>query len=165
MREWLLDDESLTRRLQDRWGTRFAVQVTGHAWRRPALEEARLLNMPIGSLALIREVRLCDGDVAYVHARTVMPPSTLTGPLRRLATLGSRPLGAAIFAEPSLQRLRLELARVTPGNPLFPGLTASAWGRRSLFSLAGRELLVYEVFLPEFFHEPAVPITLTAEAA
>lgn len=162
-RSWLLDEESLTRRLRERWGTVFRVQVTAHLWALPALDEARLLALKAGTHALIREVLLCDGDIPYVRARTVMPATTLTGKHRHLACLGTRPLGAAIFADPSLRRERLDVAQVEPGNPVFPDLSESAWGRRSLFTLEGKPLIVYEVFLPEFFEER--PQELAARAA
>lgn len=154
-RDWLLDQESLTRRLRGRWGDAFRVALTAHHWARPVRGEARLLDMRDGAHALIREVLLCDGDVPFVRARTVMPATTLTGRHRQLACLGTRPLGAAIFADPSLRRERLDIARVGPGDPVFPDLDEWSWGRRSLFSLEGKALLVYEVFLPEFFEERA----------
>jgi chorismate--pyruvate lyase len=162
-RGWLLDEESLTRRLRGRWGTAFRVQVTAHLWTPPARDEARLLSLKAGTHALIREVLLCDGDLPYVRARTVLPSTTLTGKHRRLACLGTRPLGAAIFADPSLRRERLDVARVGPGDPVFPNLDEWGWGRRSLFSLQGKPLIVYEVFLPEFFEERRQE--LTAQAA
>lgn len=152
-RGWLLDEESLTRRLRDRWGTAFRVQLTAHLWTLPALDEVRLLGLKAGTQALIREVLLCDGDLPCVRARTVLPTTTLTGKHRQLACLGTRPLGAAIFADPSLRRDRLDVAQVGPGDPVFPNLGERAWGRRSLFSLEGKPLVVYEVFLPEFFEE------------
>ena len=158
----MLDEESLTRRLRERWGTAFRVQLTAHLWASPARDEVRLLNLRAGTQALIREVQLCDGDVPYVHARTVMPTTTLTGKHRQLACLGTRPLGAAIFADPSLRRERLDVATVGPGDSVFPDLQERAWGRRSLFTLEGKPLIVYEVFLPEFFEEREQELTARA---
>lgn len=161
-RNWLLDEESLTRRLRERWGTAFRVRVTAHLWTPPARDEARLLGLKAGTQALIREVQLCDGDEPYVRARTVMPATTLTGKHRQLANLGSRPLGAAIFADPTLRREQLDVAQVGPGDPVFPDLRERAWGRRSLFTLEGKPLIVYEVFLPEFFEGRRQEVTARA---
>jgi len=161
-RSWLLDEESLTRRLRERWGPSFRVQVTAHFWALPARDEARLLGLKAGAQALIREVQLCDGDEPYICARTVIPGTTLTGKHRQLANLGTRPLGAAIFADPSLRRKQLDVAQLGPGDRVFPDLHERAWGRRSLFTLEGKPLIVYEVFLPEFFEERRQELTARA---
>ena len=82
-------------------------------------------------------------------ARTMIPRTSLEGRLRRLTQLGDRPLGAALFADPSTRRKRLEVAWIPPAHPLFPDLQHPAWGRRSLFQVANKPILVYEVFLPQ----------------
>jgi chorismate--pyruvate lyase len=91
-----------------------------------------------------------------VFARTVIPRDTLVGSNRRLTRLKTRPLGAVLFADPGMERGPVEIARLTPCDRLFPAATrrlASApeaiWGRRSLFTLAGKPLLVSEIFLPD----------------
>jgi chorismate--pyruvate lyase len=86
-----------------------------------------------------------------------MPRQTLVGRLRRLADLGTRPLGATLFADPSMRRGPVEVARLMPDQGLHR-LVAGAvpecakqpvWGRRSVFRLSDKPLLVYELFLPE----------------
>jgi chorismate--pyruvate lyase len=94
-------------------------------------------------------------------ARSIIPARTLRGADRRLANLGSRPLGHILFADPRLQRLQLQLARIEPGDWQPELLTdqapdqtpaASVWGRRSLYSLGPEhKLLVAEFFLPPLF--------------
>jgi chorismate--pyruvate lyase len=152
---WLLDAGSLTDRLKQACSGRFEVRVLDEGWRRPRLDEARVLGMSDSTLGWVRQVQLlCDGR-PWVFARTIIPVTSLTGPQRRLAHLGNRPLGAFLFADPGMQRGSVELARIRKGQAMFAeatsGLTAKSgeiWGRRSVFRVGGKPLLVTEVFLP-----------------
>jgi chorismate--pyruvate lyase len=152
---WLLDPASLTRRIQSTCHGRFQVEVLFQGWSRPQLNEVRELGMRAGSTGFVREVHLlCDG-APWVFARTVIPRTTLTGPRRCLTRLKSRPLGAVLFADPSMQRGPVEIAHLTPCDKLYSAaiqhLTKrpeTIWGRRSLFTLGGKPLLVSEIFLP-----------------
>lgn len=153
--DWLLDRASLTRRLQDHCPRRFSVEVLAQGWRRPMRNEALLLGTRLPARALVREVRLLCGGMPLVFARTVIPAATLSGSRRRLARLGSRPLGAVLFADPGMRRGELELSCIRPGQRLFDTATRGLaepppriWGRRSLFFLGERPLLVQEIFLP-----------------
>jgi len=157
-RSWLADDRSLTRRLQAACGPGFRVHVLYQGWGRPASGEARLLGMRRGEAAILREVELCCGKAVWVFARTVMPARSLRGPLRRLARLGERPLGAVLFSHRAMRRGPAQTVRLLPRHALFQTATASLsrrpaelWGRRSLFFLSGRPLLVSEIFLPALF--------------
>ncbi len=153
---WLLDPASLTRRIQSACGGRFRVEVLAQGWALPQGNEARALGIRDQRWAFVREVHLlCDG-VPWVFARTVIPRATLTGPRRRLTRLKSRPLGAVLFADPTMKRGPVEIARLTPGDKLYPAAVnrldrrpAAIWGRRSLFTLGGKPLLVSEIFLPD----------------
>lgn len=154
---WLLDPASLTRRLQCLCVGEFRVRVLSQVLGRPRPDEARLLKMRHGGLALIRQVQLLCDQQAQVYARTVIPVASLKGRLRRLARLGARPLGAMLFADPGMRRGLVELARVTPGQVLYadavrdlPPGGGEIWGRRSVFALAQKPLLVSEIFLPGF---------------
>ncbi len=155
VRPWLLDPSSLTARLQRSCRGRFAVRVLGQGWQRPMVNEELRLGMRHGGLALLREVQLlCDGH-PWVYARTVIPYSTLRGPQRRLARLGSRPLGAVLFADRSMHRDEVELVRIPEGDALHARATwqtgqvvGTVWGRRSVFRVGGKPLLVSEFFLP-----------------
>lgn len=155
LRAWLLDSGSLTERLIRSCSGEFRVRVVGEGWQRPRLDEARVLGMPLHLRARIRQVQLlCDG-VPWVFARTVIPVSTLGGERLRLLRLGDRPLGAYLFADPRMSRGPVELARIRPRQAMYAEAMADygdgrdeIWGRRSVFRLAGRPLLVTEVFLP-----------------
>jgi chorismate--pyruvate lyase len=151
--DWLLDPTSLTRRLQLACGARFSVQVLRQAWGRPLASERRVLGIKRGGRAVIREVRLMCGATPWVFARTVIPVRSLRGRQRRLAHLGSKPLGAALFADPHLSRGEVEVTHIAPGKSLYGHAADSSasdaiWGRRSVFRLRGKPLLVSEFFLP-----------------
>jgi chorismate--pyruvate lyase len=155
-RDWLLDPASLTQRLICACAGRFSVQVLDLGWDRPLPDERRRLGMRERDVALVRQVQLRCNEAVWVYARTIIPRTTLTGRERRLAHLGARPLGAALFADPTMERDPVEVARLTAGSVLFGlatrGLAAppeEIWGRRSVFRLSGKPLLVSEIFMPQ----------------
>lgn len=154
LRPLLYDVSSLTRTLQLSCGDGFSVRLLRQRWERPLPSEAQLLRLRRGTWGLVREVQLRCGDAAQVFARTVIPAPTLVGKARRLRHLGERPLGGFLFAQRSLGRGELQVACLRPGHPLYgravAGLAeppAAIWGRRSLFFLGRRPLLVSEFFL------------------
>jgi chorismate--pyruvate lyase len=156
LRPWLLDTASLTQRVVSVCSGPFRVRVLSQRWTRPMRNECLRLGMVAGAHALVRQVELLCNGVPWVYARTVIPRSTLTGRARRLANLGSRSLGATLFADPAMRRSGLEVARLSDRDALFARLATldhaqvdSLWGRRSVFTLAGKPLLVSEIFLPE----------------
>ena len=154
--DWLRDQGSLTRKVVQRCGGRFRVQVLEQGWTQPLPGEGLLLDMAQRQTAMLREVLLLCNEVPWVFARTLIPASTLQGAGRRLAHLRDRPLGALLFADPRVKRGALEVARLLPHHVLFrsavdslPVAPDALWARRTLFQLEGRPLLVNEVFLPE----------------
>jgi chorismate--pyruvate lyase len=152
-RAWLLDDGSLTARLIASRRGSFAVQRLHQAWDRPRLSERRLLDMSQRERALVREVLLTLDGQPVVFARSLFPASSLTGPLRHLRHLRNRPLGAILFRYPDMHRSPFQLARVDGHHSYLPRALRQdepVWGRRSCFVVAGRPLLVSEVFLAAF---------------
>jgi chorismate--pyruvate lyase len=154
-RAWLLDRNSLTRRLCETCPGVFRVHVLYQGWTRPLRSEARALELGGGQLAFIREALLLCNEAPWVFARSVVPAKTLSGHLRRVTRLGARPLGALLFAPKSMRRGSLEVARITPGTPLFEAVVcatgqelAEIWGRRSVFQKEDQRVLVSELFLP-----------------
>lgn len=154
---WLINTDSLTRRLQAQCGRGFRVAVRGQRWQRPLPSERAALALPDRAYALVREVHLLCSSQPLVFARTVMPAATLRGARRRYARLGDRPLGAMLFSDPAIERGGLEVARITPGHVMHAAAmdgaakgarAAAIWGRRSVFLVGGYPLLVSEVFLP-----------------
>lgn len=158
---WLLDPASLTRRVQAACAGRFRVEVLDQGFARPQRNEAQRLGMREGSSAFVREVHLLCDEQPWVFARTIIPRTTLTGPRRHLTRLRNRPLGAVLFADPTMKRGPVEIARLVPGDRLYPRRHHAGtidvpvvWGRRSVFTLAGYPLLVSEIFLPEIPQHP-----------
>lgn len=160
---WLFDAASLTQRLRQVCQGRFQVRVVSQQRVRPLRDERIALRMRDHEHALVRMVYLlCDGQ-PWVFARTVIPLRTLSGAQRRLGRLGTKPLGEVLFADRSMRRSEVEVARLAPGGKLFgliaTGTTAGGainlaqqpqqiWGRRSVFYLQDKPLLVSEIFLP-----------------
>ncbi len=156
MEDWLLDRGSLTSRLVKASEGAFRVRLLRQGWGRPLYSESQLLSTRRAETALVREVELLGHDTPWVFARTLIPASSLRGSARRLANLGNKPLGAILFSDPGMRRGPIQIARLQPRHPLFAAATnslqqkpAELWGRRTLFYLAGKPLLVNEIFLPE----------------
>lgn len=159
---WLLDAGSLTQRLRQACPGRFRVRVLGQGWTRPSRDEARALKLRPDAWAWTREVQLFCDQRPWVFARTLIPAWTLRGRGRRLTRLGAKPLGAVLFADPGVRRGPVEIARIAAGQRLhrrafadFAEAPDPIWGRRSLFRIDGRPLLVCEFFLPDLPASPA----------
>lgn len=151
-RSWLLDDGSLTQRLQQHCHGQFQVEVMSQKLERPMRSEARALGRPGTELAWVRQVRLCCDGGAWVFARTVIPLPSLRLGLGRLTQLGSRPLGAVLFADPKIHRGPIEVAAIRSHHRLHAMAQVpnqhTLWGRRSVFVLHACPLLVSEFFMP-----------------
>lgn len=153
-RSWLTDHGSLTQLLRARFPD-FNVLRLRQAVAQPYFDEASSLGLRAGEVALVREVLLRSGTTPLVYAHTVIPRACLKGPWHRLAGLGNRSLGGTLFADPRVQRFPLAFLCLDQRHPLYraalPHLASPAralWARRSQFGLAGRRLMVTEVFLP-----------------
>jgi len=157
LRNWLVDANSLTSRIL-RQCDHFRVQVAAQYRQRPMLCEARNLGIRPQVKGLVRQVHLLCKNRPWVFARTFIPLTTLNGKERRLAYLGERPLGAYLFGRPDMRRGDIEIACIRAGQPLYEMALAAhrvkqelpeqIWGRRSIFYLSGKPLLVSEIFLP-----------------
>jgi chorismate lyase len=155
LRDWLLDSGSLTRRLQQASEGQLSVEVLSQSLQIPRFSERRALKLAPRKVALVREVLLFGRGIPWVYARSVIPMQTLTGRLRKLRHLDSRPLGALLFSDPTMSREPLEWARISAhsSNSLtskLPECDQPIWGRRSVFRLSAKPLLVCEMFLPSF---------------
>jgi chorismate--pyruvate lyase len=156
---WLSDNSSLTQRLIEHCSGKFEVRVRGQRWKAPLLSESRLLGLRAGEYAMVREVELLCNGIPHVYARTLIPKSSLTGRASHLQGLGSKPLGALLFSDPTTRRSVVEYARLLASHRLYQWAMSSMreidremerelWGRRTLFCYAGKPLLVNEIFLP-----------------
>ena len=151
LREMILDQNSLTRRLKQLHNNEFFVRVISHEWQNPAPSEKAFLNCD-DQQASIREVLLFGSGRPVVFARSVLPESSLTGNNEVLLNLGEKPLGEYIFNQPGLRRGPIEItnipARRFNSHLDFEYETETAWARRSLFYLKEKPISVCEVFLP-----------------
>lgn len=146
----LLDAGSLTSKLMALSHGHFRVEILRQVLTQPSLSEQLSLGMTRNQLALVREVILIGNDQPWVFARSVMPLTSLTGRLRRLRRQGKRPLGAFLFRQPDMRRSEIALARITGHHNYMPRHllgTEPLWGRRSIFFVDDKPLLVSEVFL------------------
>jgi len=151
---WLSDPGSLTARIVARCD-RFQVRVLGEHRARPFNDEYALIGLPAGRHAWTREVLLLADGIPVVFAHSVLAPCDLNGAWHMAQAIGSRPLGAALFADPSICRGPLTSARLLAQHPLhrhacnaLQAQLPTLWARRSRFCRLDRPLLVTEVFLP-----------------
>ncbi len=152
---WLIDKGSLTRQLKQFNQVDFSVHLLGNHWVKPLPEESLFLGEPLHHMAFQREVRLLDGGLANVYARTVIPLATYEAMKQRFIGLGTKPLGELLFTDPSVQRGDIQIAKLQPGEWLYEMALLEEeyrpdclWGRRSKFLFGGKILLVNEIFLP-----------------
>jgi chorismate--pyruvate lyase len=150
---WLADSGSLTAGLITLSGGDFRVEVQRQHLAIPHLSEQRALGMRRPLLAMVREVVLIGEGKPWVFARSLLPVASLCGKLRHLRKQTNRPLGAFLFSQPHLQRSAISIARINDRHGYVPARLSGGktlWGRRSVFYLDTKPLLVSEVFLPEF---------------
>ncbi len=153
VQSWTYEPGSLTQRLRDYYGDAIGVKILLQQWNTPFLSERRLLKLLENRYSLIREVLLHADGKPLILARTIIPAKTIKGAKRNLAHLGNRPLGEVIFSYPKLERIEMDVTLIDP-----PTWTQSAiaevnidqpiWGRRTVYAIAHRQMLVSEFFLP-----------------
>ena len=156
VRSWLFDPSSLTARLIRMCSGEFRVELLSQRIEKPALDEIKALNLTYGDWALVREVHLYCKNKPVVYARTVIPLSTLTGAQRSYGNLGNRPLGAMLFADKTMTRDEVMVSKLLSESALHVKtgvIGEDVWGRRSVFRVGGKPLLVSEYYLPTLFGE------------
>ena len=152
---WLHDHGSLTLRIQQHC-TDFSVRNICSHLAPAAHDETSLLGLPLQQKIYTREVFLYADGTPVVFAHSVVGAQYLRGAWHTLQNLGSRPLGALLFAHPLVVRAPLRYKALKPHHALYRRVAAMLdvaherlWARRSLFSLHNTPLLVTEVFLPD----------------
>lgn len=157
LRAWLFDPRSLSRRLTRACSGGFRVKLIDQRWHAPLASERRALAIPARERALVREVLLLCHDTPWVYARSVFPIDTLRGAQRRLAHLGTRPLGRVLFATRGMHRTEVMLSPAQHDADMLARCAKAlgstprdAWKRASVFRCRGRALLVSEIFLEAF---------------
>lgn len=154
VQSWAYEGGSLTQRLRDYYGSSVAVTILLHKWGMPYLTERKQLESPLQRFCLIREVMLHTKGKPLLLARTIIPEATIKVAHRNLAHLGTRPLGEVIFSYPDLERITMDLALIVPTTwagqaRQIADINQPVWGRRTVYAMQKRPMLVSEFFMPE----------------
>ena len=154
--DWLLDPCSLTARFKKHC-QQFRIEVLGQQIQACSSEEAND-DIQVGEQVLVREVLLYCDDKPQVFARSLLPLRSLTGEEQKLAHLGNQSLGQVLFNNPELIRKNIEISSFHGQGSLAKLLEELSlnsknemWGRRSVFVLHDKPLMVAEIFLPDSF--------------
>lgn len=149
--QWLFDSSSLTSRMIRLCDGKFSVKVLSQDWKKMNADEMDAMLLSGVPSSLVRKVLLCCNDQPLVYARTVIPATTIQGAQRRYANMGNRPLGAMLFADRTMRREAVQVAKLPDNNEIYCYTKSNEiiWGRRSVFRVAEKPLLVSEYFLPE----------------
>lgn len=148
VRDWLFNEDSLTRRLTALSADGFSVAPLAEGWQRLRSDECAALSLADGCQGWVREVFLRGHGRPWVFARSVAARSALEGSGLNLAELGSRSLGELLFSDRAFDRGALQVCRY-PAAWLPAEVRAERlWARRSCFSRGALGVLVAEVFLP-----------------
>ncbi|QWA10933.1 chorismate lyase [Sodalis ligni] len=136
-RDWLLECDSMTRRLE-RHCRQVSVQRAreGYVFAGEAGDDIALL--PASERYWLREVVLYGDGNPWLAGRMIIPAAVLEGPACALKTLGDMPLGRWLFRDGMPTRDYIQLGRA--GN---------LWARRSCLRPHGKPLLLTELFLPD----------------
>jgi len=163
---WLSDTGSLTQKIERAIGQKLEVLVLSDCRQNLNSDESRYFHFKI-KRCRVREVLLCANQVPLVMAHSIIPVASSCGSNYPILRLGKRPLGAVLFAKShkqSQQKVIREIAHLNKRNTLwkkcskrYSDLPSPAWGRRTLYSLKSRPLLVTEVFLPNLLSYPTKP--------
>jgi chorismate lyase len=154
VQSWAYEAGSLTQRLRDYYGNTIVVSILFHQWRTPFLSERKQLQLPLHRYGLIREVTLHKNGNPLLLARTIIPEETIKVAHRNLSHLGTRPLGEVIFSYPDLERITMDLTLIEPAAwtskvQKDANISQPIWGRRTVYAIQERPMLVSEFFLPE----------------
>jgi chorismate--pyruvate lyase len=154
---WLSDTGSLTQKIEHAIGQKLEVQVLRDCPQSLNSDESRYFHFKIRRCR-VREVLLCANNIPVVMAHSVIPTLSSSGSNHDVLRLGTRPLGAVLFAKTrryvKVKPLR-DIARLDKGSALwkrcsknYSGLSSPLWARRTLYQLKGHPILVNEIFLP-----------------
>lgn len=149
-RDWLLDAGSLTAKLKAHHDS-FSVTVIGQneGYAEPC--EYAALGFT-SERVTIREVLLSLDGKPWVFARSILPHLRLRAN-PELTHLGDQPLGEHLFTRTDTTAGPIQIGEfsATSGagmlNSQLHHCSHSLWGRRRVFSVAGTQILVSEVFL------------------
>lgn len=129
------------------------VEILFEGQRPPRGDEARLPGIARRKTVWTREVLLCHGNIPLIYAHSILPAAGKRHAWNWLRSLGTRPLGEALFSYPGMRRSPLRFRRLPRHHPLMRSQLSSyalrlpLIARRSAFLLQRTTLLVTEIFL------------------
>jgi chorismate--pyruvate lyase len=152
----LQEKGSFTQHIKKYCNGELQLELESQTWKKPLLHESKELNLRNGEHALVREIYFKCDNIPWVYARSIIPRKTLRGAQRRLVYLGTRSLGSYLFSKQTAFRGKIEIATIPNHDKLYSlALKNKAespkqlWGRRSIFYIKEKPLLVIEIFLPD----------------
>jgi chorismate--pyruvate lyase len=161
----LSDTGSLTQKIERAIGQKLQVQVLRDCPQTLNSDESRYFHFKIRRCR-VREVLLCANNIPLVMAHSVIPTLSSSGSNHSVLRLGSKPLGAVLFAKTRMHsraKPPRDVARLDKGSALWKKcskhdveLSSPLWARRTLYRLKGHPILVNEIFLPALLHYPAI---------
>ncbi|WP_208435893.1 chorismate lyase [Bartonella phoceensis] len=134
IRDWLMESGSMTLRLK-KYCTCIDVEPQRECFitRDQLQEEAE--HLPNSARYWLREAILMGDNQPWLFGRTVIPQETLSEQNQALMHLGTIPLGHYLFNSHKLTRDYIHI-----------GQQDALWARRSRLRLAGKPLLLTELF-------------------
>lgn len=151
LNDWLYEAGSLTARLKQLSHQHFEVQPLREGWLPLRADEAEALNVPLDSIAWVREVYLCGHNNPWVFARSIATKDSLEKSGFPLEALGSKSLGEVLALHHAFVRGQFHVWRYPAELLPAPYQQYSCWARRSCFTKGHLQVLVCEVFLPELW--------------
>lgn len=155
LRKCLLNTGSLIKYLQHSSAHKISLSIESQSWRKPQTDESQLLAVRNNSYGLIREIFIHCNDQPWVYARTIIPTRTLLV-AKRLAYWGKQPLGNYLFANKFIYRGNIEITKMKTANIPYQAIynldideNNLLWGRRSIFNIRHKPLLLIEFLLPD----------------
>ena len=136
----LSDEGSLTQQLIEVSNGRFRVQTVELTWRNLLVDDLRKLFGPVAPTHEFwsrKTVLLCESKPA-VLAHSLMPAHAAESALGEVLELGEQPLGGYLFSQTDVKRGAFQFAKSEQGF----------WGRRRIFYLDSKPIMVAEFFLP-----------------
>lgn len=155
LRKCLLNTGPLIMHLEKFSTANISLNLETQFYGRAQHNGSAILGLSDGDCVLLREVFLLCNNHPWVYARTTIPTTTLQS-APKLAHWGDKPLGNYLFSDKFIYRGKIEIAKIKmisipyrPIKKLALKQDDFLWGRRSIFYIKNKPLLVTEIFLPE----------------
>lgn len=156
--ERITDPTSVTQYLEERLRDGLQVEVANEGWYYPRPSEAACVDLKPREKAWLRETYLRGNSSIWLYAWSLFPENILAGKYKALQRLGCKSIEKILTQQTSIQRSDFEIAKVEVGHPIYQKATRELldkptllWARRSRFKLDNKNILMNEVFLPQFF--------------